>query len=315
MSFLVMFIAAGIGLWLVSFVVEELRPVPQAPKILSWAREIPIVYVDVGGLKLRYIKAGSGPNLLLLHTLRTQLDLFQKVIPGLAKQFTVYAMDYPGHGFSDIPKANYDADFFARSVEEFLDTLDLRDVTLCGVSIGGAICLILAGRHNARITRVVAINPYDYAKGRGMTRSSPLGWMITMTSRVPVIAETVMRLRNFIIMKSVLRGGVANPDSIPADLLKEMYDVGNRPGHYRAFIRLLGNSESWETATRVYGDISVPVRLVWGDKDWATPDERKHDQALVPAASTVIIENGGHFLPLDQPDAVVDGIKRFAAGL
>src|SRR5262249_46311822 len=178
-----------------------------------------------------------------------QLDLFRKVIPSLAKQFTVYAMDYPGHGFSDIPQATYNADFFARSVEGFLDAVDLRDVTLCGVSIGGAIGLILSRRPNPRITRVLAINPYDYAKGRGMARSSPLGWMITMTSRLPVVAETVMRLRNFIIMKAVLRGGVANPDSIPSELLKEMYEVGNRPGHYRAFIRLLRNSDSWETAT------------------------------------------------------------------
>jgi pimeloyl-ACP methyl ester carboxylesterase len=53
-------------------------------------------------MKLRYIKTGAGPNLVLLHTLRTQLDLFEKVVPGLAKHFTVYALDYPGHGYSDM---------------------------------------------------------------------------------------------------------------------------------------------------------------------------------------------------------------------
>ena len=311
---LVAFFAVVIGLWLISFVAEALRPVPQPPKTLRWAPDIPIFYVNVDGLKLRYIKAGSGPNLLLLHTLRTQLDLFQKVIPALAKRFTVYALDYPGHGFSDIPKARCDADFFVHSVAGFLGAFDLREVTVCGVSIGGAICLILAGRHNARVTRVVAINPYDYAKGRGMARSSMLGWIITMTSRIPVVGETVMRLRNFIIMKAVLGGGVANPESIPLELLKEMYAVGNRSGHYRAFISLLRNSESWEAATTVYGDVRMPVHLVWGDKDWATPDERQHDLALIRGARMVTIENGGHFLPLDRPEAVIDGIEKFAAG-
>src|SRR5215467_4542514 len=177
--FLVAFLAAGVGLWLVSFAVEALRPTARAPKVLSWAPEIAIAYVDVGGCKLRYIRAGWGPNLVLLHTLRTQLDLFQKVIPFLAERFTVYAVDYPGHGFSDIPNGRYDADFFARFIEKFLDLLDLRDVTLCGVSIGGTIALMLAGRHNARVARVVAINPYDYARRRGLARSSLAGWLIT----------------------------------------------------------------------------------------------------------------------------------------
>jgi len=303
--FLVAFVAVGIGLWLLSFAVEALRPAPKAPKVLRWAPEIAIAYVDIDGIKLRYIKAGRGPNVVLLHTLRTQLDLFQKVVPILAQRFTVYAVDYPGHGFSDIPKGRYDADFFAHFIERFLDVLDVRDVTLCGVSIGGAVALILSGRHNARVRRVVSMNPYDYANGRGLARSSLAGWLITATSRIPVFGETVMRLRNFIITKAILRGGVANTESIPPDLLNEMYAVGNRRGHYRAFITLLRNSASWEAATKVYRDINVPVLLVWGDKDWSTPGERERDHSLVPSAQVVTVANGGHFLPLDRPEAIV----------
>jgi pimeloyl-ACP methyl ester carboxylesterase len=94
---------------------EALRPVPQAPRTLRWARDIPVESVEVGGNALRYIKTGRGPNLALLHTLRTQLDLFEKVVPELSKHFTVYALDYPGHGYSDIPKASYDAAFFTEA--------------------------------------------------------------------------------------------------------------------------------------------------------------------------------------------------------
>ena len=305
----VIFIGVGVSIWLLSFVVEALRPAPKAPAALRWAPDIPITYVNVGGLKLRYIRVGRGPNLVLLHTLRTQLDLFEKVVPRLAKLFTVYALDYPGHGFSDIPNAKYDADFFVRSVEGFLDALDLRNVRLCGVSIGGAICLILAGRRHARISGVIPINPYDYARGRGMARSSLLGWMIVMSSRIPVVGETIMRLRSFVIMKAVLRGGVANSESIPRELLKEMYEVGNRPRHYRAFISLLRNASSWEEATKEYGNASVPIRLVWGEKDWAHTNERKHDSQLIPRAETATIDSGGHFLPLDQPNALVEQIE------
>jgi len=305
-------LAALAALIAVSYVVEALRPVPRAPETLRWSRELPIAYAELGETRVRFIKTGAGPNLVLLHTLRTQLDLFEKVVPDLAKRFTVYALDYPGHGYSDIPEARYDADFFVRAVERFLETLDLREATLCGVSIGGAIALIIAGRRNPRVTRVVAINPYDYGRGRGMARSSWLGWMITTTSQIPVLGETVMRLRNFVIMKAVLRGGVATSESIPPALLREMYVVGNRRGHYRAFISLLRNSASWEAATSVYGCIEVPVSLVWGDRDWANSTEREHDRTLIPGAQVTTLRGGGHFLPLDRPGELRELIVRFA---
>src|SRR5258706_4114429 len=113
----IIFVAVAVALWLISFVFEALRPVPQTPTKLLWPPEIAISCIDIDGSKIRYVKAGQGPSLLLLHTLRTQLDLFEKVIPELSKHFTVYAVDYPGHGYSDIPEAAYDADFFAHFVE------------------------------------------------------------------------------------------------------------------------------------------------------------------------------------------------------
>jgi len=241
---LLIFVAVGVGLWLVSLVMEALRRKPRPPATLRWSPDIPIQTIDIGGAKLRYMKSGKGPVLILLHTLRTQLDLFEKVVPELSKHFTVYALDYPGHGYSDIPQARYNAAFFTKAVEGFLDKLDLRDVTLAGVSIGGAIALIIAARRNPRVARVVSINPYDYAKGRGMGRAGLFGAFVTYASLVPVVGETVMRLRNSLIMNAVLRGGVADANSIPPALLKEMYLVGNRPGHYRGFLSLLRNAES-----------------------------------------------------------------------
>ena len=152
---------AGVALWLISFIIEALRPSPDTPAALRWAPGIPIDYVDVRGAKLRFVKVGTGPVIVLLHTLRTQLDLFERMIPDLSKRFTIYAVDYPGHGYSGIPQARYDAAFFANAVEGFLDELDLRDVTLAGVSIGGAVPLIVAARHNPRVSRVIDVKTPD----------------------------------------------------------------------------------------------------------------------------------------------------------
>src|SRR5262249_58451545 len=73
------------------------------PEALVWAPRIPIEYVDLDGIRVRCIKTGAGPNLVLLHTLRTQLDIFEKIIPELERHFTVHAFDYPRPGWSDIP--------------------------------------------------------------------------------------------------------------------------------------------------------------------------------------------------------------------
>jgi pimeloyl-ACP methyl ester carboxylesterase len=298
---LIIVASAGLALWLLSHIVEALRPRPEAPAVLRWAPDIPIDHVDVGGARLRFIKAGAGPAIVLLHTLRTQLDLFEKVVPDLSQRFTVYALDYPGHGYSDIPPARYDAALFAGAVEGFLDKLNLRDVTLAGVSIGGVIPLMIAARRNPRVARVVSINPYDYAKGRGMARSSLFGWISTYASLIPVIGETWMRLRSIMIMSPVLRGGVADPKSISPALMAEMYRVGNRPRHYRALISLLRNAESFELARKDYGRINVPVLLIWGNKDWSRPPERELTHSLIPNAVVKTIADGGHFLPLDRP--------------
>jgi pimeloyl-ACP methyl ester carboxylesterase len=269
-------------------------------------------YAEVNGIHLRYIQVGHGPSLVLLHTLRTQLDLFEKVVPELSKRFHVVAVDYPGHGYSDIPSAKYDATFFTDTVEGFLDVLGLENVTLAGVSIGASMALLIAARHNSRISRVVAMNPYDYAKGRGMARSSWLARIVVTSAQVPVLGEVVMRLRNFLIMRNVLNGGVADPASFPAPLLKEMYRVGNRAGHYRAFLALLRNATSWETATPEYSKIRIPVLLIWGEADWAREAERERDQRLIPGARMITVRRGGHFLPLDRPDAVIEELSATA---
>ncbi len=129
------------ALVLFSFVVEALRSRPIAPGKLSWAPGISIEYANLGSVKVRYLKTGLGPNLLLLHTLRTQLDIFQKIAPALAEHFTVYAHDYPGHGWSDIPQAEYQPEDFYQWTAAFLETLDITEATIVGISIGGTISL------------------------------------------------------------------------------------------------------------------------------------------------------------------------------
>ena len=296
----------------VSYLIEALRSAPVAPDRLDWAPDVPIRYVDVKGTKLRYIASGQGPALVLLHTLRTQLDMFQKVIPDLAKRFRIYAMDYPGHGYSDIPEATYSSEFFVTRVARFLDQLDIRDAVIVGESIGGSIALLLAARHNPRVRAVVAINPYDYDGGRGIRRSSVLANILFGLSNVPVLGSTVTRLRLYPIVKRVLEGGVYRRGALPATLARELYRVGNRRGHYRALMSLVRHWDSWERARAEYSSIDVPTLLIYGDHDWSRVGERESDRQIIAGAELRIIKDAGHFLSLDAPQEVVQAVVGFA---
>lgn len=306
-------VALLFGSVLLSMAVEALRHAPRVPERLAWAPEIPIHYADVNGQRLRYIKVGQGPSLVLLHTLRTQLDIFQKVIPTLAQRFTLYAMDYPGHGYSDIPKLDYEPKLFVEAVVGFLDALDIQDATLAGISIGGTIALLVAARHDPRVKKVVAINPYDYARGGGVRRSSPVAKLIFGLGTIPVLGETVMRFRNRTVEKPIFEGGVAEPGAIPAQLLEELYLVGNRPGHYKAFLNLLRNAHKWDEAHAHYKNVKAPVLLVYGEHDWSRPGEREITLQGVPGATLQTVAGGGHFLSLDRPREVERLISDFAA--
>jgi pimeloyl-ACP methyl ester carboxylesterase len=301
---LVLLIGIPLGLLLISYIMEALRRSPVPPQRLTWA-DIPIRYLDVDGSRIRYIVAGSGQPVVLLHTLRTQLDMFQKVVPELSRRFTVYALDYPGHGYSDIPPAEYSADFFVAAVDRFLEQLDIRDAILVGESIGGTIALVLAARGNRRVARVVAINPYDYDRGRGIRRSSLLANVILGLADIPVVGGTVMRLRMFPLIKKVFQGGVVRADSIPDPLLREMYRVGERKGHYQAFMSLIHHWPSWERARGEYGMIDRPVTLLYGERDWSRLEEREANARAIPGVRIQVAKDTGHFLSLENPQALI----------
>ncbi|OGT35985.1 MAG: hypothetical protein A2W28_08705 [Gammaproteobacteria bacterium RBG_16_51_14] len=312
-GWLILLLTLVIGPVLVSYVVEALRPKPTVPAKLLWGPDIPIEYVDVNGIKLRYVTVGKGTPLVLLHTLRTQLDIFQKVIPELSKYFKVYAFDYPGHGWSDIANEKLKPEVFYEATSGFLDELDISGAIVAGISIGGTIPLVLAARHNPKIKKIISINPYDYAKGLGIKRSSIVACLIFSLAGIPVIGETVMRMRNRLVEMKIFEGGVHNTDQFPSAFITELYTAGCRPGHYRSFLSLIRNASLWDEARTEYKDINIPVLLIYGEDDWSNTKEREENRLAIPGVKYEIVKNAGHFLSLDAPDELIRLILEFAS--
>jgi pimeloyl-ACP methyl ester carboxylesterase len=106
------------------------------------------------GAELRYRRTGGGRPVVLVHTLRTQLEYFDHLLEHLdTAKVEVFEIDLPGHGESSAPAVDYTADYFTDSVAALLDRLALNDVVVVGESIGGTIALALAARHNPRRER------------------------------------------------------------------------------------------------------------------------------------------------------------------
>jgi pimeloyl-ACP methyl ester carboxylesterase len=125
---------------------------------------------------------------------------------------------------------------------------------------------------------------------------------------VPVLGPTVMRLRQFPVEKRIFEGGVTRRESIPPPLLRELYRVGGRRGHYRAFMSLVHHWPEWEQARREYGNIDRPVLLLYGDGDWSRPEEREANARGIPGVDFRIVKDAGHFLALEAPGELVQAV-------
>ena len=82
--------------------------------------------IDVNGLPTRYLQAGSGPPLVLLHGVGENALIWRWVLPALARTHQVYAPDLPGSDDSGKPDSDYSPAFFTTFLSDFLDTLEIE---------------------------------------------------------------------------------------------------------------------------------------------------------------------------------------------
>jgi pimeloyl-ACP methyl ester carboxylesterase len=271
----------------------------------SWCKRGAIGHVALsGGGGVRYLRVGNGPPLLLMHTVRTQLDHFQLVIPQLKDAFTVYAVDFPGMGWSDIvPGASYEEPALRAAIVRVVEQLDLSDLTLAGESIGATIALTASVDLGERVRRIVAFNVYDFADG--LKRASLFARLVVGSIQPPVVGPMVARLENRHILAGVLRGGLRDPRRFPDHYLDELSRVGRRPGYPVVARAIYRNLDSLIAARERYAHIDVPVTLVYGDHDWSRPSDRQANIDSVPGAHAIVLRDTGHFTALETPHEVV----------
>ncbi len=280
---------------------------PNSDYTKTWAPSGKIEFAELAdGTRLRYLEAGSGPAaLILLHTVRTQLDHFQLVIPKISHAFTVYAIDMPGMGWSDITQGvSYTEPALRRAIVEFVRTLDLNDVTLAGESMGATVSLTASTELADRVRRVVAFNTYDYPKGVG--RANLVASIYVGAARLPTIGRAVTSMENKPVLGIVLRGGLLDGTKLPKHYLAELRRVGRRRGYPRVAREVFRNVDSMNAARALYSRVTAPVTLIYGDHDWSQIPEREANLALLRDARSISLADTGHFAALEQPARVAE---------
>jgi len=276
--------------------------VPDQSYTMDWSAGLGKVefFQRSDGSRLRYFTAGDGPPLVLMHTVRTQLDYFHRVIPQLWDAMTVYAFDFPGMGWSDIvPGARYEEPDLRTAVVEFVRTLDLNGATLAGESMGAAIALSASIELQENVSRVIAFNPYDYPGG--LERGNWFARFIGTAVRLPGSGPVFARMETRPILRGVLRGGFAHPDNLAEDFLAELRRSGRRHGYpivARAIMRNLGGLVD---ARSRYSEVKVPVTLVYSEQDWSRPAERLQVAHRLTNVNSITLSDAGHFSGLERP--------------
>jgi pimeloyl-ACP methyl ester carboxylesterase len=281
---------------------------PESDYTRTWAPSGELGYVRLAdGTRMRYLTDGAGPTaLILLHTVRTQLDHFQLVIPKLREAFTLYAVDFPGMGWSEItPGARYDEPALRRAVVEFVKTLDVADFILAGESMGATVSLTASTDLEHRVRAVVAFNPYDYPRGVG--RANRIASIYIGGAGLPAIGPVVTKMENKPVLGIVLRGGLVDGRKLPGHYLTELRRVGRRRGYARVAREVYRNVDSMTAARTLYGRVTAPVTLIYGDQDWSRAPEREANLAVLSdGRGSISLPDTGHFAALERPERVAE---------
>ena len=254
-------------------------------------------WVSLDGLRVRYLRSGFGPPLLLLHGLLGYSFSWRFAMPLLGQQATVYAVDMPGAGFSERPA---DLDCCLKASAErllrFLDAVGVASCDLLGTSQGGAVAMMAAAIAPQRVRRLILVNPINPWSARGQRRANFL------SSRP--ITPIFLRLAPHLTMMHgfVLRRLFGDARRIRPGTLEGYSAPFAFPG---AFINTLAVLRSWNRDLQQLESMlprinHIPTLMVWGSVDKAVRPESAHELLKHFLNCRLVMLKGVGHLPYEE---------------
>jgi pimeloyl-ACP methyl ester carboxylesterase len=260
--------------------------------------------IRVNDRDISYWETGRGNRtMLLLHTLRTQIEYTERIVPLLADQYRIIVPDLPGFGRSSKElNQPYSATLFVETVGALIKKLDLNEITVVGESIGGTIALCLAAQMPDRITQVFAFNPHD---SMGSLIGGPIG---SVVSYVGKFTEEPFKRDIPPLFKFIFQAGFANKKNLSNEFVDKLITVPSQDEKFPLVMKsMMKEASSWShIADKEYPNIphSIPTHVIYGDKDWSPSYAQEQNQRRLPQHVTFsTLKKTGHFSFLDNPTA------------
>jgi len=265
-------------------------------------------FVRAGGLRWHVQVAGAGPVFLLLHGTGAATHSWRDVLPLLAADYTVVAVDLPGHGFTDQPDdARMGLPGMAQGVAALLAALDMPPAYGAGHSAGAAVlarmCLdgLIAPRAMVSLNGALlpfkhAVSPIVAPLAKIFAKSPLVPWLFSMHAADPRVVERLLK---------------GTGSVIDADGAKFYARLAAKSGHAGAALTMMANWDLAGLQPRL-AMLDVPVLLVAGENDRAiAASDADRLAKILPRARVKKMAGLGHLSHEERPVETVAVMRAF----
>lgn len=248
------------------------------------------MHIVANGIRIHYTIEGSGPWLVMSHSLGCNLDMWEHEARALAGRFRVLRFDTRGHGATDAPATQYSLEELATDLQALLDGLGVERCHFMGLSMGGMIGMTHALMHPGRFDRLLLCN----TSSRIGPEAGPVWQQRIETVRAngmdPIVQPTLSRW-----FTEPFR--LARPDVMRAvgDMIRSTLPAG--------YIGCCHAIPAIDLTARLPG-IACPTLVIAGDHDVGTPVEMARAIQLgIPGAQLAVLPRASHLSNLERPAA------------
>ena len=274
-------------------------------------------FIDAGGLRQHAVIGGDGPPLLLVHGWPENWYAWRHVMPALARDFEVIAVDQRGIGLSGKPQNGYDTGTLADDLVALMDALGHQRFAVVGHDTGFVIGYALAADHPDRVVRVALLEipgPPLRSPAPTVFERAPLNnkvWHLAV-NRLEEVNEQLIRGREAIYFgyELAIQAGKKLPDDVVdyyVRLVSNPEALRGSLGFYRALDDTIDQNEQ-----RKLRPLTMPVLAVGGAASFG-PIVGEAMQHLASDVQRVVIPDAGHWLAEEAPDQLLAAMTPFLA--
>jgi 3-oxoadipate enol-lactonase len=241
--------------------------------------------------RLRAARNAAAPRIVLIHSLALDGSIWDGVAARLADQATILTYDCRGHGKSDRRAGSFTTELFARDLAELLDNVGWPVAMVAGCSMGGCVAQALAGLYPSRVSALALIDTTAW-----YGEDAPQNW------RERAAAARSKGLKGMVEFQATRWFGdqfrTAHPEVVKATV--EIF-LANDVDCYAATCVMLGDAD----LRHFLPALRVPVAVIVGDEDYATPvamAQQLHE--AIRGSTLTIIPGGRHLTPIECPEQI-----------